>query len=305
MHEHLPNSVCEECVGNIKKLYNFRKVIRNSDLELKERLQALENSKQMIQNTTNDESIENAELATQNFDLQLKECLQALEISKQMIQNTNDESIENAELATQNFNDENIKNEINEILIKSENDVVKQEIVVDSQSKTFKKPVPKCTVRTKRKSKPESIRIAKHWGYNAGQNTRQYNCTDCNSTFKGYLVWRRHQQTVHAERGMCNVCGKTMRKENLSKHVRNHSNGHVCKVCGESFKNYVLMRTHTYERHKGTKLDCNICGKIFHYHGDLNRHVKFHSKLTCFFLILHNVQHVQDNIKQHGETNNG
>lgn len=50
MHDSLPHSLCEECIINVNKLYNFRAIIINSDIELRNRLQALENVDPIKQN---------------------------------------------------------------------------------------------------------------------------------------------------------------------------------------------------------------------------------------------------------------
>lgn len=52
-----------------------------------------------------------------------------------------------------------------------------------------------------------------------------------------------------------------------------------------NFKNYEALRSHLY-MHKGQELHCEICGKTFYYHGDLNRHVKKHCK--CYSNLLGN-----------------
>lgn len=39
----MPSEICNECVSNVNKFYNFRKVIINSDLDLKTKQQALKN----------------------------------------------------------------------------------------------------------------------------------------------------------------------------------------------------------------------------------------------------------------------
>lgn len=40
----MPSEICNECVSNVNKFYNFRKVIINSDLDLKNKQQALKNA---------------------------------------------------------------------------------------------------------------------------------------------------------------------------------------------------------------------------------------------------------------------
>lgn len=227
MHDSLPHSVCEECVHNIDKLYNFRNIIRNSDFELKMRLQALENAKPTIQNT-NDDVIENE---------------------------PNDNAV-----ITVIESDEN------------ENDIIEHETDVNNQSK-------ESNLNTLSNSESASTKISDYWKYKEKQNGRRYNCKKCNFTCIGLLPWRRHWKSLHAERGICNVCGKIMRKDCIVKHVKNHTNGHVCNECGEGFKNYANLKKHIDERHKGVKLTCKFCEKVFHFRWNFNAHVRNHRKL--------------------------
>lgn len=233
IRNNLPNSVCEECLSNINKLYNFRRVIQNSDLELKERLHALENAKSTLQNTNSEE------LKDETIDITFM---------KREIQADGDDCIKN----------ENQVSNLNE--------------VPENATKTL-------IHKTRSKSESAIMRTSAYCTNNIYRKGRPYYCKECNFTCTGHLAWKKHQQSKHFECATCKICGKIMRKENLSKHVKNHSNGHVCKECGECFRNYQNLRTHTYERHKGTELHCEICGKVFYYHGDLNRHVKHHCKL--------------------------
>lgn len=228
MHINLPNSVCEECVTNIDKLYNFRKVIKDSDFELKVRLQALE---KLIQNT--EESLVKKE--------------------------PNDNAV-----VTIIESDDN------------ENETIKHET---DKSDILEKP----DHNTACNSDSAKTRISDYLKYKERQNGRSYNCRKCNFTCIGLLPWRKHWKNLHAPRGICNVCGKTMRKDCLEKHVKNHTNGHVCKECGESFKNYVNLKKHIDEHHEGVKLSCKFCGKIFHFRWDYNAHVRNHRKLNIFF----------------------
>lgn len=232
MHENLPNSVCEECMSNINKLYNFRKVIQNSDLELKERLQALENAKLTMQNINSE---------------QLEDKTENVPLIKIEIQNDAD-------------------------------DLIKNEEEINNQSEIPERPVKKTTPTTRSKSESARIRTSTYCRNNITLRGRPYFCKECNFSCTGHLAWKKHQQSKHFECATCKICGRILRKENLSKHIKNHSNGHVCKECGESFRNYENLRTHTYERHKGSELHCELCGKVFYYHGDLNRHVKHHCK---------------------------
>lgn len=231
-------------------MYNFRKVIRNNDLELKERLLALENAKLATQNSI-DEHIKN-----ETNEIPLTE-------------------IKNDIIEIQNTNVE-VGDEFMTFKIEENDFNIEYKTELDEPSETLEKP----NVNTLLSKSPIfKIRTPAHT-----KQSKPYQCTKCNLTCIGYLAWVSHKRNVHYERVACDICGKRMRKENLSKHVRNHSHGHVCKECGENFKNYHNLRKHIYERHKQVELYCEICGKMYHYHGDFNRHVKKHCKFSVILI---------------------
>lgn len=112
-----------------------------------------------------------------------------------------------------------------------------------------------------------------------GQVKRQFPCDQCSFVTPDRIVLATHKKTTHYLKGVCSICGKTMRKDNLGKHIRNHTSDYSCNECGITLKNYDTLRSHMY-KHKGQELHCEFCGKVFYYHGDLNRHVKRHSKYS-------------------------
>lgn len=125
--------------------------------------------------------------------------------------------------------------------------------------------------------------------YQCLSKNRGYYCSKCNFYSDDKTAIKKHKTSAHVALGICNICGKSMRSDNLGKHIRNHYGNHICPECGKKCNHYEALRAHLYE-HKGTKLPCEICGKTFFYHGDLNRHVKKHCKLNVTFItIIHGV----------------
>lgn len=128
-----------------------------------------------------------------------------------------------------------------------------------------------------------------------------YKCTKCDFQ-SGLTEMKRHKTAVHYTIGVCNICGKSMRTDNLARHVKDHE-GYKCPQCGKHCKYYAILRAHLND-HKGINLPCDICGKIFHYSGDLNLHRKKHCKLKyhnfCYNFFMNVLQFCYERV-----TNNG
>lgn len=103
---------------------------------------------------------------------------------------------------------------------------------------------------------------------------RMYSCNVCNFSCREYSKWQNHKRTYHYTPGICNICGKSMRTDNLLKHVRSHSSPPVpCNICGKIFKNSESLRSHSFT-HQGIDHSCKICGKTYSYKGELTRHMR-------------------------------
>lgn len=220
-NDNLPSKICEECIKNINLFYNFRKVIRNSDLELRERYAALErnNSINLLQSTKSDDE-------TKVFNL-----LEA-----------KDEELEKSEETEE---------------VTNKNDIPENESnVVTKGHKTRKRYTFK--------------NMLMYW-------KKTYECKSCDFTCTELSKWHNHKRTKHYPRGVCNICGKSMRNDNLHKHIKSHSESPVtCTHCGKVFKNSESLRAHSFI-HTGPELVCDLCGKIYKYRGEYNRHMKRHS----------------------------
>ncbi|XP_066252604.1 zinc finger protein 664-like [Euwallacea similis] len=219
-NSELPNQICEECITNITHFYNFRKVIINTDLDLKARL---ENLKQT------------------NYAFKPRN-------------NTN---------GNINFKTENL---IDEIDIKVEDLDPEFDAPVQGEDQELLLPVKEDSGNG-----PKGI----------------YQCTKCELQFDTRVRLKRHKKSAHITAGICNICGKVVRSDNLSKHVRMHSEDPVkCPECGRGFKNNESMRSHKLLHKNKDGYTCEFCGKSFKRKQGHTKHLKLHKdrndmKITC------------------------
>lgn len=104
-----------------------------------------------------------------------------------------------------------------------------------------------------------------------------FQCSECKEWFDSKLKLNNHKRSKHSLPGVCNICGTVVRSDNLSKHLRVHSDNPVkCKECGRLFKNSESLRTHRFV-HSNRSYTCHICGRVFKLKGEHTRHLKIHS----------------------------
>ncbi|KAK5643258.1 hypothetical protein RI129_007103 [Pyrocoelia pectoralis] len=76
---------------------------------------------------------------------------------------------------------------------------------------------------------------------------------------------------------ICNICGVTIRSDNIKKHILIHTEEPVnCQVCGNTCKNSESLRSHMI-MHKGIIYQCKICTKVYKHRGGLTAHKKRHA----------------------------
>lgn len=106
---------------------------------------------------------------------------------------------------------------------------------------------------------------------------KPFECDICVKKFWVKKSLKIHQMSHFGKKDLlCSVCGKQYNVlDRLKRHELKHK--HVCKVCGECFKNGSELRTHMeVSSHIEVKTElCEKCGKEFKY-----RYIKRHQK-TC------------------------
>lgn len=256
-YDNLPDKICEECTKNVNKFCNFRKVIINSDIELREKLQVLSVSKTKAARKTSEavmldvvsKTIESSEIVKNEVKIETIET--ARSVSNSQFATPNKSKTTSETLVTDgdecNSNKSNsVKSEINDVNINTLSSV-------NENSDNEKRNISVKLIRYVR---------------------RQYKCNLCDFSCKESTKFQNHNRTFHYAKGVCNICGKAIRADNLRKHIINHNSTPVnCKECGKVFKNNESLRSHMF-LHKGVEYSCEICGKVYNYKGELTRHMK-------------------------------
>ena len=110
---------------------------------------------------------------------------------------------------------------------------------------------------------------------------KRYPCKQCdavcNSSRELTIHHHRKHNLMH-----CTDCNKGFNNPTtFHRHVKSHSSGCVCKICGKRFAYQSQLTTHEVV-HGETRHKCKItnCGKSFKNIGDLTRHIKSHTAET-------------------------
>lgn len=81
-----------------------------------------------------------------------------------------------------------------------------------------------------------------------------YQCPVCEKSFANKKTCRRHERNIHHKLGTsaCSVCDKSMRQDNLIKHMKTHEQPKdlvLCDRCGMCFHSTSLLDKHRREVH--------------------------------------------------------
>ncbi|XP_055600344.1 gastrula zinc finger protein XlCGF7.1-like [Uranotaenia lowii] len=115
----------------------------------------------------------------------------------------------------------------------------------------------------------------------------QFDCDQCNSTFKRRAHLQEHQRIHRKERPfVCTECGKQFVQSNqLTRHrnsVHRNLKPYQCEICGLRFGQTGHLDTHR-RTHLGSTSSsrhrCGDCGKRFSQAGSLRRHQRVHRKI--------------------------
>lgn len=125
-----------------------------------------------------------------------------------------------------------------------------------------------------------------------GYRVKLRECNFCNFKTTQQSKWINHQRTFHRERIVCNICGMTVRKDNIKKHIKSHTEGPVpCNQCGNTLKNSESLRGHIWAVHRKFEFRCPLCEKMFtrridYYHHKRKQHMCEYIVITIILLYL-------------------
>ena len=111
-------------------------------------------------------------------------------------------------------------------------------------------------------------------------------CPQCNDYIRFRPGQKNFHFAVHAERRLCQECGKMFTKEAFRAHIRFHEAKrqgevlkHVCDICGKGYRFKCSLSSHI-RCHTGERdFDCKICGKKFLSAHGLEKHELVHRKV--------------------------
>ncbi|XP_015515957.1 zinc finger protein 468 [Neodiprion lecontei] len=103
----------------------------------------------------------------------------------------------------------------------------------------------------------------------------QITCCACKKTF-GQKRYLRYHQRCHIEKNKypCGLCPRMYtRMDNLTRHRTFHTNPdkYPCNICERSFSRKDLMTKHL-KTHEGKKFNCKLCKQSFYNYVDLQTH---------------------------------
>ena len=111
--------------------------------------------------------------------------------------------------------------------------------------------------------------------------TKEHKCELCSKTFEISFNLRRHIKTVHQSQSvLCNLCNKSLRKENLPYHIRsvhNQEKNYKCEYCEKEFFYKKTFIEHIASHHSNDtreKYKCGLCKEAFTNKPNLDRHFR-------------------------------
>ncbi|KAF7286023.1 hypothetical protein GWI33_008326 [Rhynchophorus ferrugineus] len=116
----------------------------------------------------------------------------------------------------------------------------------------------------------------RHWEIVNGSPLMNYTCVTCNANYTCSSALKPHNITHHGPDVICDICDKSIKKNQLQIHQRIHirEKPYSCQYCDKYFTQKSSVTLH--ERiHTGEKsYNCEICQKAFNTKGSRDRHMK-------------------------------
>ena len=143
-----------------------------------------------------------------------------------------------------------------------------------------------------------------------GTKNRKYKCPeeDCDGIYDSVAALNDHFRNSHLP-SICEICRLRFNTPSaLSHHVYKHRKlEHVCKHCGKKFPFASDLKTHMNSHWTVKSFVCikPKCGKSYFSKGELDKHVKTHSKVLWRCRLCTYTNHDERNLKSHMRVHSG
>ncbi|XP_030752796.1 zinc finger protein 93-like [Sitophilus oryzae] len=124
-------------------------------------------------------------------------------------------------------------------------------------------------------------RNSKNEKYNKTKtDLKEYPCEICGNVLSTIQSYKRHKQRHGTSKVsvVCNVCGKTIVRDNITIHMRRHTGEKPfkCDRCPMAFVRSSLLAEHKRVHSNESPYQCLYCQKRFTVKSALNKHIIYH-----------------------------
>ncbi|KAJ8919349.1 hypothetical protein NQ315_003934 [Exocentrus adspersus] len=260
-NDYYPSTICEECADNVNKFFCFRKVIINSDIELRERYETLKRTNFTTKPRTKERD---RQYAVKN-EPELKECSMLPEDSRDLYEDSEEISMANERdnktiFLTGQPSLDDIKNTIAHLKLSKCNEcglTFTSRIKLYNHKRTVHIAPGVCNIcgivmRTD--NLPRHVKM-----HSEGPAT----CKICGKVFKNPESLRGHLLIHKGIIYTCHICGKTARvKSEHHRHIKTHTDPEarkvMCTLCGKRVRD--LKKAHAVT-HWGTSAQVYLLQK--------------------------------------------
>ncbi|RZC38970.1 translational activator GCN1-like, partial [Asbolus verrucosus] len=254
-NDELPKNICETCINELIRFYNFKKNYDAAELTLLTIVEKL-----AVESNNLEENLEGTEAAIYELC-----CNEDMTVKK-----SKNEKCES------NNNDDCLNSDVNRELKKKSKNVNKNRKINGKKQLKVKSKIFTCSCE---RTFTSQLEFRQHRKEEKHPLLRTHPCEICKKIFTPTGLWKHKLMHKSEKRHICDFCGVKFRVgANLRRHIMQHTGErpYICEFCGKGFIRNESLKVHR-RIHTGEKpYLCAYCGRSFRdelvYNGHLRRH---------------------------------